>query len=126
MKRIKAAVATILIILSILFLQKFLPWWISGLVSFLSGLFLINRKYTSFLLCFLTSGMTWVALAFIKDYNAEVSIAQLVSSIFKDIGKTPVYLITGLVIAFINGFFALSGNYFKRMIFPKQPHRRIK
>jgi hypothetical protein len=125
MKRIKAAIATGLIIFSILILQKFLPWWISGLISFFCGFFLINRKYTSFLLCFLVSGMTWVSLAFIKDYNAEVSIANLVSSIFKDIGKLPVYLITGLIIAFLNGFLGLSGNYFKRMLLPKQAIRRL-
>ncbi|HMP30788.1 MAG TPA: hypothetical protein PKD85_14375, partial [Saprospiraceae bacterium] len=93
-----------------------LPWWIGGLVSFFCGLLLINKKYTSFVAPFLTASIVWITIAFLKDYNAEVSIAHLVSNIFKDMGEIVIYFMTGFTIAIICGFFGLSGNYFKRMI----------
>jgi hypothetical protein len=124
MKKIKLAASVLLLILCIIFGQQILPWWISGLVSFFSGFFLISKKYTSFVLPFLTAGISWIVIAFLKDYGAEVSIASLTSNIFREIGEISIFLITGLVIALINGFFGLSGNYFKRLITPETVRNR--
>jgi hypothetical protein len=126
MKSIKLAIVAVIIVLTIVFGQEVLPWWISGLISFICGFFIINKRYTAFIFPFLVSGLTWIVLAFIKENSAEVSIANMVSEIFKNVGKVPIFLITGLIIALINGFFSLSGNYFKRVVSPQPTSRKIR
>jgi hypothetical protein len=118
MKTIKISLVILLIIFSTVLLQRFFPWWITCVVCFLLGLFLINRTYTAFITCFFTSGLSWIALAYFKDYNADVSIAVLVSGIFNNIGALPIYLITGLSIAFVSGFAGWSGNLLGHILFP--------
>ena len=59
--------------------------------------------------------MTWIFIAYFKDYGAEVSIANLVSEIFKGVGILPIYLITGLIIGLVGGFSAMSGNYLSKI-----------
>jgi hypothetical protein len=128
MKTIKISLIIILIVLSVILLQKFMPWWISSLVCFLAGLFLINRSYTAFITSFFTTGLSWLGLAYLKDYNAEVNIANLVSGIFNNIGAMPIYLITALTIAFVSGFAGLTGNLLGKIVIPdvKKPNPKSK
>ena len=57
-----------------------------------------------------------MAYAFYFDYKANVSIAGIISSLFNDTGKLPIYVITGLVIGLLGGLAGLSGNYLSKFM----------
>jgi hypothetical protein len=116
MKKSRLTISVLIIALSTLVSGWYLPWWFAGITAFVCGFAFIRRGYTAFITGFVTSGLMSCGLAFYKDYGAEVSIAKLVSGIFGNIGTLPVYLISGTMIAFIAGFWALSGNYLYKVV----------
>jgi hypothetical protein len=114
--KIKLLLSIALLVVTLFWLQAYSFWWVGSISSFFIGFFLIKRNYTALILTSSTSAICWITKAYYQDYDAQVSIAGLLSDIFGGIGVLPVYLITGLIISSICGLSAMAGNYFSRFI----------
>jgi len=114
--KIKFLLAILLLSVTLLWLQTYTFWWVGALCSFIIGFFLIQRNYTALILTSSTAAICWIFKAYYQDYDAQVSIAVLLSDIFGGIGVLPVYIITGLIISSVCGLSAMAGNYLSRFI----------
>lgn len=95
---------------------SFFPWYSLAITSFFLGIFLIKRSSMAFFIPLIVCAGLWMAYAFYFDYKANVSIAGIISSLFNDTGKLPIYVITGLVIGLLGGLAGLSGNYLSKFM----------
>ena len=95
---------------------SFLPWYALGIVAFFLGLFLFKKNYHAFFIPLVFCASLWMTYAFYFDYRANVSIAGIISALFNDTGKLPIYVITGLVIGLFGGIAGLSGNYLSKFM----------
>lgn len=93
-----------------------LPWYALAITSFFLGIFLIKRSSMAFFIPLIVCAGLWMAYAFYFDYTANVSIAGIMSALFNDTGKLPIYVTTGLVIGLLGGIAGLSGNFLSKFM----------
>lgn len=94
------------VILLSLLAQLFFPWWIIGVVSFITAYILNPNKFTAFSTCLLAVFILWTLKAWNADSHFDVPMSALLGGLFGNISGSAIYFLTGL----IGGLFAgLSG-----------------
>lgn len=89
----------------------FFPWWSLAPVCFLATLLLGLGRGTAFLSGFLSAGLLWFTLAWMRNLANDSILADRISELF--FGRSNPYLLMGmsaLVAAWLGGLSALAGS----------------
>ncbi len=110
---------SLLILITSLVLQLFLPWWVIAPVAFGFALWKSPKAGKAFGSGFLAIFLLWVSLALLKTLPNENILANKVAGMFMLPGLRFNWLIivflTGLIGGFVAGLAALTGFYFKKI-----------
>jgi hypothetical protein len=100
----------------------YLPWWGIAIAAFLVSAAIPQKPAYSFLSGFLGVFLLWEVLAWWIDNKNGGILSQKIASIFGlDGSSLLLIIITSLLGALVAGFGALSGSYFRRLVFTAPP-----
>ena len=111
-------VSILLIAITSLLLQLYLPWWIIAVTAFAVALFIKQNSFMAFLSGFIAIFLLWTVYAFILSFANENILVVKVADLMKALTKgSPVilYLITGLVGGLVGGFGGLTGSIARKL-----------
>lgn len=112
-----------LLILLIMSVSWFLPWWAPGALCFLGGL-RANSYRHAFISGFLAVTVTWVVVAYYFDLKSHGLISTRTAAIFGLPSPLFSYLVMGLLGGFWGGLWCCAGQAL-RLIVSKHPHKTI-
>ncbi|HVU84570.1 MAG TPA: hypothetical protein VHC50_07005 [Puia sp.] len=99
----------------------YLPWWGIAIAAFLVSAAIPQKPVYSFLSGFLGVFLLWEVLTWWIDNKNNGILSQKMAHIFGLGGSSLLLIIiTSLIGALVAGFAALSGSYFRRLIFHSQ------
>jgi len=105
----------IIIAISALILQLFLPWWSIAIAGFISGVFFIQKPGKAFLNGFFGIFALWSAVSLYIYIVNEGLLAERLADLFSLPHGLLVVLLTGLIGGICGGLSAITGNYFKAL-----------
>ena len=110
----------ILILITSLVLQFFLPWWIIAPIAFGFAFWKSEKAWKAFGAGFWAIFFLWVSLALIKTLPNENMLANRVAQMFMlpklTFNWLIMLLLTGLIGGVVAGFAAVTGFYFRRLL----------
>jgi len=97
----------------------YLPWWGIAIAALVVSASIPQRPGFSFVSGFLGIFLLWELLAWWIDFKNDSILSQKVAALF-NLGHSAVLMIfvTSLVGALVGGLSALTGSYFRRILFP--------
>lgn len=109
------------ILLSVLLLQLFLPWWIIAIVAFVLTWYFKTGKLLSFSAAFLTVFIVWALRAYWVDLGAEHTTATLIGNILGGLTPSLAIFLTALTGGIVAGISGLSGSMVRELINGRNP-----
>ncbi len=109
----------LLISVSCLIMQFFLPWWISGIVAFSFAAWMAKNGRQAFGSGFLALFVVWVAMSLFQSVPNNHLLANRVGAMFtlppeQSFNWAIILFITGIIGGLAAGFAALAGFYCRR------------
>jgi hypothetical protein len=114
----KTIISFITILITGALFNLFLPWYGLAIVAFLVALAVTDKASSAFLSGFAAGFMLWLFTALTKTWGNEGILVSRMSELIGVSGFL-LYLITALIGAFVAGFSALSGYFFKGVFIKK-------
>lgn len=103
----------------------YLPWWSIAIVAFFTGYTIDQRAFTSFISAFIALFILWGGLSLWISFNNDHIMAHKISLlILKADNPFLLIVVTAFLGGIVAGLGALSGNYFKKVLFG-DPHKSI-
>lgn len=108
----------LLIIVTCLILQFFLPWWIIGIITFLFASWISKGAFQAFCSGFLALFTLWVGMGLVhsipNNHLLAGRIGQMLTLPGQNYNWMTVLFITGLIGGLVAGFSALAGFYCRK------------
>jgi len=110
----------IIITLTCLVLQFFLPWWIAGVVAFIFAAWLAKNAFHAFSFSFLAIFSLWVTMSFIQSIPNQHVLANRVGQMFKfpeqGFNWLIILFLTGCIGGLAAGVSGLAGFYCRQAV----------
>lgn len=108
----------LLILIVATILQFYLPWWIIAIVAFAANLIWQQKAVAAFFTGFLGIGLTWISYAIWIDWHSNAVLSKKIATLLNLPSSWLLVLITLVMSGLVGGFSALTGNLFRKIIFP--------
>lgn len=105
----------IIVAISALVFQLFLPWWSIAIAGFISGVLFIQKPRKAFLNGFFGIFALWSAVSLYIYVVNEGLLAERLAALFSLPHGLLVVLLTSLLGGICGGLSAITGNYFKAL-----------
>lgn len=112
----KNLMTIVILSISVLLIQYFLPWWTLIFPCSLFGFLYGNKAGRSFLIGFLSVALAWLAVAFWIRLDAGPALSDQVAGIFPGKSVAVLFALTGLIGGLAGGLTSWTGYELRRMI----------
>lgn len=111
----KFLVQILIVIVTCLVLQIFMPWWAAAVAGFVVGLAFNNPSFKSFSIGFIGVFIVWATYAFLLDVQNASVLSQKIAVLFSVNQPVLLLLITGIIGGITGGLGSWAGNEARKL-----------
>lgn len=100
-----------------------LPWWVLPLIAATATFFFPLTGGKSYATGFAAGTLLWTAVAIIQNAGNAGLLSGRIGQLFMGLQPYQLLMLTGLMGGLLGGFGALTGTYFRLVVFPPKPQR---
>jgi len=98
--------------------QQFFPWWIIGVVCFVTAYILKPNKFIGFSASLLAVFILWTIKVWHADSHFDVPMSGLLGGLFGNVSGSAIYFLTGLIGGLFAGLSGLLGTWTRQLSAP--------